>query len=304
MTGTLGVVTGSAVSPIAWAGRPSSLGAIRGVTITTGDLAAAERAWTQFMGYQVVSRGRIARQTAASWGAPALSGRGFVALGPQSGEPTLLRFVEQAIPSGYSPGGKLGWSTTEVTVQNSDQLYDRLKDSPFKVLHPPHQIPTYPYLRAMQAEGPAGERLNLTWISPPQPGIAVAKSFVGRCFIAVQGSPDLPASLKFFNETFGNATGPIRDVPEIPKIELAVVDLADGCKIEVDQYPPHSPQNARVDGGLPPGLAIVTFECSNFERLRSRFIAPPTLTGLDTYRGRRVATLVGYAGELIELIET
>ncbi len=182
----------------AWAAAPTGLGAIRAVTITSGDVALAEHAWTRFMDYRVVDRGQIPREVAQSWRAPAVAGRAYVALRPASGEPTVLRFVDQAMPAGYSPVGALGWSTTEITVQNSDRLYDRIQASPFKILHPPHVIPTYPYLKAMQAEGPSGERLNLTWINPPQPGIAVAKSFVGRCFIAVQGTPDLPGDAALF----------------------------------------------------------------------------------------------------------
>ncbi len=288
---------------MARAATPSGLGAIRAVTITSGDIALAEHAWTRFMGYRVADRGRIPLDVAQSWGAPGVAGRSYVALGPASGEPTVLRFVDQPMPRGYTPVGALGWSTTEITVQNSDRLYDRIQTSPFKILHPPHVIPTYPYLKAMQAEGPSGERLNLTWINPPQPGIAVAKSFVGRCFIAVQGTPDLPATLGYFHDTFGNAVGPIRDVPEVPKIELAVVDLADGCKIEADQYPPGAQAKIRPDGGLPPGLAMVTFECPVFTRLTNKFLTAPIRRGMAPFHGRRAATIHGFAGELIELIE-
>lgn len=263
----------------------------------------AEHAWTTFMDYRVVDRGRVPHDVAVSWGAPAVSGRNYVALGPASGEPTVLRFVDQPMPPGYSPVGALGWSTTEITVRNSDQLYDRIRESPFKILHPPHVIPTYPYLKAMQAEGPSGERLNLTWINPPQPGIAVAESFVGRCFIAVQGTSDLPGALRFFQETFGNDVGPIRIVPEVPKIELAVVNLADGCKIEADQYPPGARPKPRPDGGLPPGLSLVSFECPAFGRLANRRLTPPVRASMAPFNGRRAATVVGFSGELIELIE-
>jgi hypothetical protein len=184
-------------------------------------------------------------------------------------------------------------------VQNSDALYERLKDSPFKVLHPPSLVPTYAYLRAMQAVGPAGERLNLTWITEPRPDLAVAKSFVGRCFIVVQGGPDLPATLKFFEDTFGAVPSPIR---QLPTLQLAVVPLGDGSKIEADQLPASAVARIRPAGGLPPGVAIVTFSCSSFERHQGLFLQPAHTAALAPHRGKRAATIVGPSGELIELM--
>jgi hypothetical protein len=299
----LGLVAGagSADPPAPPVQAPGTLGPIRGVTITADDLRPVERAWTQVMGYRVIQRGEVPDATAASWGAPSVAGRRFLVLGPASGEPTFLRFVEQSTLEGYSSAGTFGWSTTEITVQNSDQLYERLKTSPFKVLHPPSLVPTYPYLRAMQAEGPAGERLNLTWITETRPDLAVAKSFVGRCFIVVQGGPDLPATLKFFEETFGAIPSPIR---RLPSVELAVVPLGDGAKIEADQLPAGAVARARPPGGLPPGIAIVTFSCSSFDRHRTLFLKPPVPAALEPFRGRRAATIVGQSGELIELMDT
>jgi hypothetical protein len=279
---------------------PGTLGPIRGVTICASDLKAVERAWTSVMGYRVIQRGRVPSATAAGWGAPAVAGRGFVVLGPASGEPTFLRFVEQPALDGYSPVGTFGWSTVEITVQNSDQLYARMKDSVFKVLHPPSLVPTYSYLKAMQAEGPAGERLNLTWITETRPDLAVAKSFVGRCFIVVQSGPDLPATLKFFEDRFGAIPSPIR---QLPTVQLAVVPLGDGAKIETDQAPPGAVARRRPPGGLPPGVALVTFSCSSFDRYRADFLAPAGPAFLEPFRGRRAATILGPSGELIELVD-
>jgi len=277
-----------------------TLGAIRGVTITAGDLKAVEHAWTKYMDYRVVSRGAISPRTAKSWGAPALTGKSVVVLGPASGEPTFLRFVEQATPADYSPTGALGWGVTEITVENSDALYERLKDSAFKVTHPPSFVPTYSYLKAMQAEGPAGERLNLTWITETRPDLAVAKSFVGRCFIVVQGGRDLPASLRFYKEVFGNEASPIR---ELPTIKLSVVKLDDGSKIEIDQYPASAKPAMRPPGGLPAGVALVTFDCTSFDRHAARFLSSPIKADLEPRKGHRAATMVGPSGELIELMD-
>lgn len=276
------------------------LGAIRAVTLTASDLAAAEAAWVDFMGYRVVRRGVIARETAEAWAAPALVGKRVLVLGPESGEPTYLRFVEQPTPGDNHPRHGQGWTVTELTVRDSDRLNERLAQSPFTVTGPPRTVPTYEYLRAMQATGPAGEHLNLTWITETRPDLAVAKCFVDRCFIAVLGAEDLPTTLDFYRATFGNAASPIR---QLPQFKLAVIVLKDGCKIEVDEQP-GSPARPRAPGGLPPGLAMVSFECSDFERFTDRLIGPPALVPFGAQAGRRSGVMPGAAGELIELIET
>lgn len=275
------------------------LGVIRAVTLTAPDLAVVQTAWTRFMDYRVVSRGRLARSTAVGWDAPALTGRPYLILGPASGERTYLRFVEQPREAGGDAAATPGWRTVEITVQDTDALYARLKDSPFVVARPPATIPTYSYLRAMQATGPAGEKLNLTCITEPRPDLAAAKSFVGRCFITVLGAPNLPAQLEYYRTTFGNAASPIR---QLPSLQLAVITLADGAKIEVDQLGPEARPGRRPPGGLPPGVALVTFDCARFGDLRHQFLAPPARNAMEPLRGSQTGTLRGPAGELIELL--
>jgi hypothetical protein len=276
------------------------LGVIRAVTIATPDIKAVESAWTRYMGYEVIAKGRISKPTAAGWDAPAVSGQSFVILGPASGEKTYLRFVQQGKEGDDMGDGTLGWSTTEITVQDNDKLYEKLKGSPFVVTRPPALVPTYSYLKAMHAVGPAGEQLNLTWITEPRTDLAEAKSPVGRCFITVLGAPDLPAALEFYQHTFGNTPSPIR---QLPSLQLAVVKLADGAKIEIDHKGDKALARPRPDGGLPPGVAIVTFDCSRFEALKAKFIHPAARNELAPFKGKSAATMRGPAGELIELLK-
>jgi hypothetical protein len=152
----------------------------------------------------------------------------------------------------------------------------------------------------MGAVGPAGERLNLTWITEKRPDLAEAKSFVGRCFIATQTVPDLPAALQYYRTSFGSSPSPIR---KLPSSDLAVVPLSDGCKIEVDQSRGTAGPRERLDQGLPPGLAIVTCEFSALDKMRDRFIKPARKATLEPYRGRHTAVMTGFAGELLELVE-
>ena len=278
----------------------ATLGAIRAVTITAPRLDEVEAAWTRYLEYRLIHKGQVPAATAQSWGAPALAGKGIVILGPASGEPTCIRFVEQETPADFDVAATFGWRMTEMTVQNSDELYLRLKDSPFKLRGPPAMVPTYSYLKALIANGPAGEQLAFTWITERRPDLAVAESFVGRCFLAQQTVPDLPASLEFFRSNFGNESSPIR---QLPSTSLSLVKLNEGAKIEFHQHRPGGRMRERVPGGLPPGLALVTFECTGFDRMAARFISPAAPNAIEPFTGRRAGTMTGPVGELIELLD-
>ena len=115
------------------------------------------------------------------------------------------------------------------------------------------------------------------------------------------GAPDLPDALQFYQTRFGNTSSPIR---EWPSLKLAVVPLKDGTKIEVDHLGAQTPRRVRPEGGLPTGLAVVTFECSQLDALRDRFVSHPTRTALEPHPGRRSVTVRGVAGELLELLES
>ena len=293
------------------------LGPIRAVTTTAADLAKVEEAYTHYFGYRAVERGTVAAATAAGWGAPAVAGRPCLVLMPGSGSPTYLRFVQQDPMPGYRPMTTYGWNATEIVVQNTDTLEQQLEGSPFHIAFPPRPLDGLPDIRAMQGTGPAGEMLYLTWIQRPIPGhdLPVAKSIVDRCFITVLGGPDMEAMRRFYRETFGNQPGEV----VLPRIQvlsaanglspetkhpLCTVPLGGQSLIEIDEYPKGTGPRPRPEGGLPPGMAIVTFELPKLDGLKARPIAPPAAATLPPYKDHRTATIIGAAGELIELVET
>ena len=292
------------------------LGPVRAVTTAAADLGKVEDAYAKFFGYQVVERGTVAADTAAGWGAPAVAGRPLLAMMPASGEPTVLRFVQQDLPPGFKPLTTYGWNSTEIVVQNTDELQKQLEGSPFHILFPPRPLDGLPDIRAMQGTGPAGEMLYLTWIQRPIPGhdLPVAKSFVDRCFITVLGGPDMEAMRRFYHDNFGNQPGPIaypriqalsaaNGLPEETKHPLCTVPLGHQSLIEIDEYPKEAKERPRPPGGLPAGMAIVTFEYPRLDGLTVSPIAPPAPSRLPPYKDHRTATVVGAAGELIELVE-
>jgi hypothetical protein len=292
------------------------LGPIRGVTTTAADLDKVEAAYAKYLGYRAVERGPVAPETAAGWGAPAVAGRDCLVMMPGSGTETYLRFVQQDPVAGYRPMTTYGWNATEIVVQNTDELEVQLKGSPFNIAFPPRPLDGLPDIRAMQGTGPAGEMLYLTWIQRQIPGhdLPVAKSFVDRCFICVLGGPDMEAMRAFYRKTFGNQPGEVV-MPRIQvlsaanglspetKHPLCTVPLGGQSLIELDELPKVAGPRPRPDGGLPPGMAIVTFEAPKLDGLKIRPIAPPTAGRLPPYKDHRTATIIGAAGELIELVE-
>jgi hypothetical protein len=290
------------------------LGPIRAVTTTAPDLQAIENAYTHFLGYRVVARGQIAKTTAEGWGAPAVAGNGYLVMMPASGAEVYLRFVEQKPVAGFKAVTSFGWNATEILVQDVEALAKRLANSPFRVIGEPKPLDNLPDIHAMQVEGPAGEILYLTWKKPVTPDIALAKSFVDYCFIAVLGGPEMEAMRNFYRSTFGNDSTPGRafhigvitaanHLPPETTYLLSLVSLRADSKIELDQYPPVAAARPRPSGGLPPGMSIVTFEYGRLDATLPSAVGAITPAQFPPFRDHRTMTIAGAAGELIELVE-
>ena len=294
------------------------LGPLRTVTTTATDLAAVQVAYETVLGYRVVERGVVSSETALAWGAPKAAGRQSLVMRPAAGEPTFLRFVEQAQPAGFRPMTTFGWNATEIIVQDCDALSERLKGTAFRVVAPPRPLSSSPEIRAMQAIGPANEMLYLTSVTTPLPAsrdMPTAEAFVGRCFIAVMGGPGIPQMAAFYRETFGNVTTPPfnarilslsiqNDLPQDTHYDLAVTQLGGGTKLELDAYPAGATARPRQAGGLPCGMAMVSFDCAEFDRIAARLVSPAQTAREGPFKGRRTGVMAGAAGELIELVET
>ena len=299
-------------------GQAPALGRIRAVTTTAPDLRAVEAAYTRHLGYRVVGRGRVPPETARSWGSPAVGGRPVLILAPQAGEPTLLRFVEQPLPPAFKPMTTLGWSSTEIIVEDSDALETKLRNSPFRIVGKPRFLSGSSEIKAMQAIGPANEMLYLTAVVkplPPERDMPKAEAFVGRCFIAVLGGPDIAIMNDFYSKTFGRAASPPfnspintlslqNGLPADTRYDLSVVQLGGGTKIELDDMPPGAGPRPRPPGGLPHGMAMVSFDCRDLDRFSGKMPVQPRPSRLaGPFQGRRTGVVTGAAGELIELIE-
>jgi hypothetical protein len=291
------------------------LGLIRAVTTTAPDLHAVEDAYRQYLGYRVVARGQIDTPTALGWGAPAVEGADYLAMMPASGEEVYLRFVAQKPVDGFKPLTTFGWNATEILVQDVEALAAKLSGSAFAIIGEPKPLDNLPDIHAMQVMGPADEILYLTWKKPVTPDIPVARSFVDYCFITVGGGPDMESLRNFYRTAFGNESTTPRafhigvltaanQLPPDTTYPLSLVALRADRKIELDQYPPSFGPRPKSQGGLPPGMAIVTFEAGKLPDGVPGAVGPATPSRLPPFRDHRTLTVAGAAGELIELVET
>jgi len=286
------------------------------VTLAVSDLAAVERAYGGFLGYRVVDRGQLSAELAALWDAPALTGRDYLLMQPESGAPVYLRVVHQAPVNGYAAMKTWGWNSNEILVQDPYAIHEKLKDSPFRIVGEPKGLSMNPEIVAMQALGPAGELIYLTRIPEGKSlfNLGSAKSFVDRTFIVVLGGPDIDAMRRFYADALGMpTTDPAPStisvlarawaLPPDSQFPLGIVRFAENFLIELDGYPSGATARPQRDGELPPGMAMVSFGVRNLEEVKANFVVAPRAIDQMPYDGRRAAVIRGATGELIELIE-
>ena len=97
------------------------------------------------------------------------------------------------------------------------------------------------------------------------------------------------------NDAFGKPAGTVSDITMVQNDRLPIV--------EVDDYPPEATMRAKHDGMLPPGNGLVSLAVNNLDDIAVDWIKPPSAQSQAPYLGRRAATTIGPAGELLELIE-
>ena len=277
------------------------LGAIRRVTLAATDLDAVEHAYCEFLEYRVTERGLVSEIEAASWGAESSAGAATLTLQPAASDDFEFRFVASPASPDYVPLTTYGWNASEIMVQNVDAMAEKVADSPFEIVGEPRNLSFSDDIRAMQLRGPADEIIYLTEFKNPVPGLSVpvARSAVDRTFIVILGGPTMGGLQDFYHDTFG--------VPKAPAVEsrvtmlskalgvsietlypIAALGLEGESLIEVDEMPPQVGPRQRHQGWLPPGIAMVGFDCNAIPK-----------SAISAGNGSSVMT--GITGELIEL---
>lgn len=245
---------------------------LRAATLVTADPAGAARRYKDWFGYQCVESGEIPAGLADGWGTPAMAGRRYRVVAPESGAPVFLRFVEGEKPADFRPLRSYGWAAIELCVRDVLAMHARMQNAPFRIIGPPRALDGAPAIWPMQVEGPDGEVVFLTEIRADEPGARLprAGSDVDCLFIAVLACRNIAATRAWFGEkldlsgrpdfalaytTLSRAFG----LPAAQKHRIAVLGHGEDAFLQLDQYPAEAvPRRAAADA-LPPGVAMVSF---------------------------------------------
>lgn len=291
-------------------------GRIVGGLTTTPALDAALGDYRDRLGLRIVEQGTLPVDLAASWNAPASAGARYATLQPVSGAPCFLRLVEQPLPPAFVPTTTFGWAAFEITVQDVFGWPARLAGSGFDIVGAPREIPGLPYFVAMQMLGRGREMIYLNEVreDTPTSDLPRAAAPVDHLFIVILASPDRAATLDWYRIRLGLDEGGSYTIPYTmiskafgqPHDTLHSLSMAQAGRlpiVEIDDYPAAATVRACDAGRLLPGNAIVTLAVDSLDRPGLDFNAPPAVRDGPFYRGKRSATVVGSAGELLELIE-
>jgi hypothetical protein len=291
-------------------------GRIMGGIVTTPDLDAALEDYHGRLGLNIVERGELDAGLAASWDCPGSAGARTATLQPQSGAHCFIRLVEQPVPKDFVPVRTYGWAAYELTVQDVYGWPDRLAASGFDIVGPPKPIEGLPYFIPMQVTGRGREMIYLNEVAEntPSSDLPKAQSLTDHIFICILATYDREANLAWLqkkigldiggtytleytmiNKAFGLPDGTQSSISMVQKDRLPIV--------EVDGYPETATDRHKVPGCLPPGNALVTLAVDSLDAIKQDFIAPPAMRGGVLYAGKRSATVIGMAGELLELVE-
>lgn len=291
-------------------------GRIKAATVSAADPRSLAEIYSRYFDLIVVEESKITPEQAASWGAPGMAGKATILMASNSGTPIYIRLCENPDMPAYTPLRSYGWNAMEMTVVDVEAVNDRLLDSPFEIIGPPALMNFSNALYPMQAVGPVGEVFYLNQILDGMPmyDLPEANAFVDHIFIAVLATPDKDAALEFYTKKLGWDAGDTYDIKytvinrafDLP-IETThlVVTTCIGRTVnnEIDQYPEETVERPCADGMLPPGIAAMTYLVETLDGLDVEFLSEPTVHEGALYGGRRSASCIGAAGELIELIE-
>lgn len=285
-----------------------AIGPVQGATIISRDYRACIDAWCEYLGQHIYSEATIAPTGAHLWGYSDLADRRVTWLANGLNEP-WLRIVESPNAELRKPLESYGWHALDINVQDLDQLYNDLKGSPFKILHPPEKLPVNNTVRAMPLQGPNNEILYMMQIESEVPtfNIPFARCFVDRIIVPVVSVPNRDSGLAFYEEY--ERTHGVKFDTKIKLISrelgldsetayaVAAVQLAGENMLEIDEIP--GLKSATFNNLTPAaGIGAVSFEVDKLPKDCKKY----TIT-YGPLVGQPVTLTYGAAGELIELIE-
>ena len=289
---------------------------LRCATLTVSDVEATARRYVEWMGYEIVERGIVSADLAASWGAPASGGRAYALARPASGAEVYLRFVQGTGHPDYLPLRTYGWAAIEICVTDTLAVNERMEASPFEIIGPPRELDGLPAIFPMQVKGPDQEIVYLTQIRSDLEAYDLprAQSLIDTLFILVMGCSDMGASITWFDQTLGIKAGREMEIvytmlanafglPLEQKHRIATGIHERDCFLEYDQYPVEATVRPGAYGELPTGIAMATLLHPDIDAIKGGWITPPSPRDSRLYGKGRVGTLRAPDGTLVEIVE-
>ncbi len=287
----------------------------KAVTFIVNDINTTEESYQRYFGYQTTLKSTVTEEIAASWGAPAMTGKSMLVMQPASSDLFYLRFIESDPVDGYTPLTTEGWNATELLVEDPDLLASQLEESPFNIIGMPRNLSTDGHVRAMQVQGPSGEIIYLTRITGKRKNMySCAQSNVDRAFILTIGTNNFDDTVQFYGErfkhnvlSFGKTT--IRVISKAMQLDaetlypMKIAQIGNRQNIEIEGYPFKADNKPRHNKQLPPGMSLVSFEVPSLQALELDWQLSPRRIDDDFYQNAKVATTIGTAGEWLEFIE-
>ncbi len=291
-------------------------GLIKAATVSAPDAARLAETYSEYFGWSVVEENTVPDDMAAGWGAPGMAGQPYFVMGSSSATPVYVRIVENPDMPAYTPLRTYGWNAMEICVEDVYALYAKLEASPFEVIGPPVELEISNIFIPMQAIGPANEVLFLNEVrgNMPNEDLPKAAAPVDHIFIMVLATPDREKAIEFYTTTFGWREGDSYNLTYTVinnafglgtdhKTDITTTGVGRLVNNEIDQYPNGTIERKKAEGMLPPGIAVVSYMVQSLDEINVEFITPPRHQSGAMYDGRRTASCIGAAGELIELIE-
>ena len=288
-------------------------------TINTPDLPSTLEWYAKWFDFYTHQNDKVSDALAYSWGAPGMAGKRFSLISSVGSPDVFLRLVEGDKTAPFNPRTTYGWGSLEFIVDDLDKQYKLMKAGGVNIFREPASLGgIFASIHAMQLMGPMDITHNLTVEKGDRAksNLPVAKSQVDRMFLIGANGPDLNALRDFYVKTFNMTKGPDYDYPvpvmadalKLPRdhlFKLTLVRSAEkGNTIELHDLPKPGGPRPVIQGQLPPGVAMVSFEVADLNVIAAHFLNSPEVQEGVAYGGKRSVTLKGAAGELIELIET
>jgi catechol 2,3-dioxygenase-like lactoylglutathione lyase family enzyme len=281
-------------------------GRIKCVTIATPLLARSLSDYRRIFGFVSIEDGTLDEDLAEAWAAPSSAGKRYALLQHKSGGDSFIRLVEGTQVLEYAALRSFGWASITFAINDLASLHENIDaDGAFAILSAPSPKAENSGPMSAAICGQAHEIVTLF-----ESGDATTPQILN----ATLAAPDRQAALDHYISAFqfeaGTTESQIRSITNSAfgmaaesKTSVSMTKVKGLPVIEIEQYPTGTDIRPMYESELPPGISIITIAVPNLDEIEEDFLSEPCVRQGPLYAGRRTATVMGPADELIELIE-